>query len=63
MIRLQITKLEKNENYKEEMKEFRNPYSARDRDAPQPKREKESLSVEITEEQFEAIRKAVLEVF
>lgn len=63
MIKLTITKIEKNENFDEEMKEYADPYSDRGRNAPQRVYERETLLVEITEEQFDAIRKAVLEVF
>jgi len=71
MIKLQITKLEKNENYEEELKKFKeehNGYSDRNFNVnnyniPQSEVTKNILDVSITEEQFNAIRKAVLENF
>ena len=57
MITLQISKMEKNEDY------WKNRWRFDTFDNNTPYKNKEMLSVTITEEQFEAIRKAVLEVF
>ena len=67
MLKLQITRYKKNENFTEELKEFkeRSRYSMRNIDERFPEKEKldKVLDVEVTEEQFEAIRKAVIEKF
>ena len=57
MITHQISKMEKNEDY------WKNRWRFDTFDNKKKKKNKEMLSVTITEEQFEAIRKAVLEVF
>lgn len=64
MIILNITKFEKNENFEEEMEQYKQGFwYSRNRDIPERQKEVNTLLVKITEEQFEAIRKAVLEVF
>lgn len=63
MIKLTITKFKKNENYKEELKESMSFYTRREGYNPERILEEERMSVEITEEQFDAIRKVVLQVF
>ena len=68
MIKLQITKYEDNKNYESEMlkiKEERVYGMGHNFESPMTQREvaKGLLDVYITEEQFNAIRKAVLEVF
>jgi len=68
MIKLSITKYENNENYESELKDYkdsRSSYYTNNEPIPFPRREisKNILDVFITEEQFEAIRKAVLENF
>ena len=64
MIKLQITKFDINDNYQNEIEEYqnRNRYA---NDVERPEREivKNILEVSVTEEQFTAIRKAVLENF
>lgn len=68
MIRLTVKKIEKNPAYEEKMAEYKeastNRYWNRDvPDYPQFFIERDTLQVEINEEQYEAIRKAVLEQF
>ncbi len=64
MITLEVKKFEKNENFEKEMKEYQSGYWYSNRwNMPEKSKEVNALSVAITEEQFEAIRKAVLEVF
>lgn len=60
MLTLVITKLKKNEDYKEQLRDARIMYNDH---WVEPYIREETLSVVITEEQFEAIRKAVLEAF
>lgn len=71
MIKLRITKFDKNEKYDEQLEKwerarkqsiygnFNEPSFVR----PSPDKVDLILEVEVTEEQFEAIRKAVLENF
>jgi len=68
MIKLQITRYKENENFEEEVKIYRERNRAYmstgfDDDFPKKEIENKILEVEVTEEQFEAIRKAVLENF
>jgi hypothetical protein len=68
MIKLQITKYENNDKYEAELADYkdRSRYGGITIDnSDYPKREisKNIMEVFITEEQFEAIRKAVLEKF
>ena len=70
MIKLSITKFDKNEKYDEQLEKYertrkesmyRNFEQSFDR--PSPEKVDSILEVEVSEEQFEAIRKAVLEKF
>lgn len=66
MYKLKITKTVKNENYKEELKECRdNNIYGMSNNYPSPTHEivDSALEVEISEKQFEAIRKEVLKNF
>ena len=66
MIKMKIERFEKNENYEAEMKQYEqfNSFTATSQiKRPYPERSIGVLEVEITEEQFQAIRKSVLEVF
>ena len=68
MVKLQITKYEDNVRYEAELDAYkeRNKYrnnSFEDSNYPQRETAKNIMEVFITEEQFVAIRKAVLEVF
>ena len=67
MIKLQITKYKNNENFEAEIKEYeeQNRYTKYANDQYRPEKTKidNILEVEITQEQFESIRKAVLEKF
>ena len=61
MIVFEITKIEPNENFEKEIKQYNeNRLSS---SMPEKNIKTALLSVSITEEQFDAIRKAVLEVF
>ena len=65
MYRLTIIKFESNEKYEEELEEWKNRRgTAYGTFNETPSREKEtrSLSVDLTDEEFAAIKKAVLEV-
>ena len=71
MIKLQITRYEKNENYEAELAEYKQNrngvYSGRgineDNHYPLKELSKDIMDVFITEEQFETLRRAALEVF
>lgn len=71
MIKIQIVKTEKNEKFDEEMKVWQETFDRRNRGGydrleempPQPEKTFTVLQVVITEEQWEAIRKAVIEKF
>lgn len=67
MIKLHVTELKKNPDYAEEMKEYRqNERFGRmggHDNYPQKNTEEKTLAVEITEKQFESIRKEVLKNF
>ena len=68
MIKLQITKYESNEKYESELADYkeRSRYGncrVDNNDYPQKEISRNAMEVLITEEQFEAIRKAVLEKF
>ena len=70
MIKLQITRFEKNENYEKDLENYKNysrnsfePRMDLNKDYPRTEISKDILDVYITEEQFDAIRKATLEVF
>lgn len=68
MIKLQITKYETNEKYEAELAEYkdRSKYENMrfdNSDYPRQEVSKNILEVFITEQQFEVIRKSVLEVF
>jgi hypothetical protein len=69
MIKLKITKFDKNEKYNEQLEAWekaRTTSMYRNEpmfDRPEPMRADSVLEVEVTEEQFDAIRKAVLEKF
>ena len=66
MLHLIIKRFVKNENYEQEKKKWDDLHRYdMDRISRQPtiEVEKDVLSVQITDEQFEAIRKAVLEKF
>jgi len=63
MIRLIVTKTVPNQDYEEQRKEQRNGYGMHMNDHILREIEKDVLVVEITEEQFEEIRKEVLKKF
>jgi len=65
MIKLNITKTVPNPKYDEEYKEYkeRSKYNYEVRELPMREFDVGVLSVEITDEQFEAIRKAVIDKF
>ena len=67
MYQILITKVVKNENYKEEMRgrSIANMYRHNDGFSPEPKKEfvQDVLMCELTEEQFKAVKAATLKVF
>ena len=62
MIKLQITKYEDNPDYEEELKQHQAPYG-RNIECPEKQIEVRKLDIEITDEEFKVIKKAVLEIF
>jgi len=60
MYRLQVTKLKKNENYEEEMKNYNPRYGGEVR--PSPEHVVDTLLVTLTDDEFQAVKKAVIEV-
>ena len=64
MYRLQITQFEENENYKDELKEWKQNqsygYGNRETTYPQRLTEKRTLDVTITDEEYLAVKKEVL---
>lgn len=65
MIKLEITKTKTNENFEKEMREYKSDmiWCTGKWMMPDKYITTDILSVKVTEEQFEAIRKAVLDVF
>lgn len=71
MIKLKITKFDKNEKYDEQLEQYeratknvwRTKYDDPSPSRPYPDVVDTILEVEITEEQWSAIRKSVLEIF
>lgn len=67
MIKLKITKFDKNEKYDEQLQKWgctaTSPLSIGNMDRPYPDKVGSVLEVELTEDQWSAIRKAVMEAF
>jgi hypothetical protein len=68
MFKLQITRYENNDRYEAELADYKDRRRfgncrIDNSDYPQKEISKNAMEVFITEEQFEAIRKSVLEVF
>lgn len=67
MYKLQVTKFVKNDNYEEEMKEYKmrtvyGNYSG-NIDHPYDTKEERHLEVLLTDEEYEAIKQAVIKTF
>ena len=68
MYKLTVTKLVPNENYEEEVKNYNerfrgyNPSKLEISDYPSRTRPEKSLEVELTDEEFTKVKRAVLEV-
>jgi hypothetical protein len=65
MYRIRITRTEPNPHFAKEMEQYeaRNRFRGMDEPLPNTEQAKDILITEITQEQFEAIRRAVLEKF
>lgn len=68
MYRLQVTKFVKNEGFEKEMEEYRDRTkygygSGMDIEHPVDTREERRLEVELSDEEYEAVKKAVLSTF
>lgn len=62
MLKLKITRMVENPYYQEQMEKARDRYSGSGGEYPSKLIEEEILIAEVTQEQFEAIRKAIINV-
>jgi hypothetical protein len=63
MYRLQVTKFVDNPNYDKEMDEYKSRSTYQLVDHPMSRLEERNLDVTVTDEEYKAIKKAVLETF